>query len=49
MVYIPAGNYMVKVNNKSTRTRFEIFSKLTIKTPELVSLMVPLNMFYSSL
>ena len=49
MVYIPAGNYMVKVNSKSTRTRFEIFSKLTIKTPELVSLVMPLNMFHTLL
>ena len=31
---IPAGNYMFKVNNRNTRTRFEICSKLTIKTPE---------------
>ena len=30
----PAGNYMFKVNNGSTRTRCEICSKLTIKTPE---------------
>ena len=30
----PAGNYMFKVNNKSTRRRCEISSKLTIKTPD---------------
>ena len=30
----PAGNYMFKVNNRDTRTRFEICSKLTMKTPE---------------
>ena len=30
----PTGNYMFKVNNKNTRTRGEICSKLTIKTPE---------------
>ena len=30
----PAGNYMFKVNNRNTRTRSEICSKLTIKTPE---------------
>ena len=30
----PAGNYIFKVNNKITRTRCEICSKLTIKTPE---------------
>ena len=32
--YSPAGNYMFKVNNRNTRTRYEICSKLTIKTPE---------------
>ena len=31
---IPAGNYMFKFNNRNTRTRCEICSKLTIKTPE---------------
>ena len=31
----PASNYMFKVSNRSTRTRYEICSKLTIKTPEL--------------
>ena len=30
----PAGNYMFKVNNRNTRTRYEICSKLTIKIPE---------------
>ena len=30
----PAGNYMFKVNNRNTRTRCEIFLKLSIKTPE---------------
>ena len=30
----PAGNCMFKVNNKNTRTRYEICSELTIKTPE---------------
>ena len=29
----PAGNYMFKVNNRNTRARCEICSKLTIKTP----------------
>ena len=29
----PAGIYLLKVNNRNTRTRFEICSKLTIKTP----------------
>ena len=30
----PAGNYMFKLNNRNARTRCEIHSKLTIKTPE---------------
>ena len=30
----PTGNYMFKVNNRSTRTRCEICSKLAIKMPE---------------
>ena len=30
----PASNYMFQVNNRNTRTRCEICSKLTIKTPE---------------
>ena len=30
----PAGNYVLKVNNRNTRARCEIYSKLTIKTPE---------------
>ena len=30
----PTDNYMFKVNNRNTRTRCEICSKLTIKTPE---------------
>ena len=28
------GNYMFKVDNKNTRRRYEICSKLTIKAPE---------------
>ena len=28
----PAGNCMFKVNNENTRARYEISSKLTIKT-----------------
>ena len=31
---VPAGNYMLKDNNRNTRARYEICSKLTIKTPE---------------
>ena len=30
----PAGIYLFKVNNRNTRTRCEICSRLTIKTPE---------------
>ena len=31
---IPAGIFLLKVNNRNSRTRCEICSKLTIKTPE---------------
>ena len=31
---LAAGIYLLKVNNRNTRTRCEICSKLTIKTPE---------------
>ena len=31
---ISVSNYLLKVNNRNTRTRYEICSKLTIKTPE---------------
>ena len=30
----PAGIYMIKVNNRNTRARCEVCSKLTVKTPE---------------
>ena len=30
----PTGNYMIEVNNRNTRTRCEICSRLTIQTPE---------------
>ena len=30
----PANSYLFKVNNRNTRTRCEICSKLTVKTPE---------------
>ena len=33
-IHFPAGMYLLKVNNKNTRTRCEICSKLTIKIPE---------------
>ena len=32
--FYPVGIYLLKVNNRNTRTRREICSKLTIKTPE---------------
>ena len=32
--HIPVGIYLLKVNNRDTRTRCEMCSKLTIKTPE---------------
>ena len=31
---IPAGNYAFKVNNRNTRVRSDICSKLTIKAPQ---------------
>ena len=34
LINTQAGNYIFKVNNRNTRTRCEICSKLTIKTPE---------------
>ena len=45
----PAGNYMFKVNNRNSRTRCELCSKLTIKITErlhdvvLVSLLITLK------
>ena len=32
--YFPAGIYLLKVNNRNTRARFEICSKVIIKIPE---------------
>ena len=32
--FIPAGIYVLKVNNRNTRTSCDFCSKLTIKTPE---------------
>ena len=48
--FISAGNYMFKGNNRNTRIRYEICSKLTIKIPErrlLVSLLLTLNIFHT--
>ena len=39
-----AGIYLLRVNNKNnknTRTKCEIYSKLTIKTPDVSPLMTP--------
>ena len=33
-LYLTAGIYLLKINNRNTRTMCEISSKLTIKTPE---------------
>ena len=32
--YFPASIYLFKVNNKSSRKKWEIYSKLTLKSPE---------------
>ena len=32
--YNPVGIYLLKVNNRNTRSRYEICSKSTIKTPD---------------
>ena len=34
IIDFPVGIYLFKVNNRNTRTRCEICSKLTINTPE---------------
>ena len=36
LCHCPPGNYMFKFNNRNTRIRCEICSKLTIKTPGVV-------------
>ena len=41
----PAGIYLLKVNNRNTRTRCEICSKLTIKTPKRRQQIVYLGRF----
>ena len=33
-IEFPAGNYVLKVSNRNSRIRCEIYSELTIKTPE---------------
>ena len=53
-IHFVDGNYMFKVNNRNTRIRFEMCSKLTIKRPErhcviLVPLLLTLSIFQSLL
>ena len=49
----PARNYMFKVNNRKARTRYEIYSKLTIKKPKRPhcrrsgAFIVTLNIFHT--
>ena len=49
----PVNSYLFKVNNGNTRKRYEIYSKLTIKTPErrnwrdLISLLLTLNILHT--
>ena len=47
----PANMYLFKVNTRSNRKRFEIYSNLTTKTPVndvvLLFLLLTLNMFYT--
>ena len=44
--FCPAGNCMFKVNNRNTRTRCEIYSKLRVKTT-MVSLLLALKIFHT--
>ena len=50
---LAVGIYLLKVNNRNTRTRCEICSKLTLKTPErrqwrsLVPLLLIFNIFHT--
>ena len=41
----PTGIYLLKVNNRNTRLKCKICSKVTIKT--LVFLLLTLNIFYT--
>ena len=34
LITLPANIYLLKVDNRNTRARCEICSKLTVKTPE---------------
>ena len=47
-IHFVDGNYMFKVNNRNTRIRFEMCSKLTIKRPERhCVILVPLLLTFS--
>ena len=37
LVNLPANNYLLKVNNRNTRKRCEIYSNWTIKAPDLLA------------
>ena len=39
----PANIYLFKVSNRNSRKRYEICSKLTIKTPELQHIFTPFS------
>ena len=46
--YLPAGIYLLKVNNRNTKTRCEICSKLTsANVVFMVSLSLTLNIFHT--
>ena len=45
-IFCPGGIYLLKVNNRNTRTRCKICSNLILKTPER-RLLLTLNIFYT--
>ena len=46
----PTNIYLLKINNRNTRKRSHICSKLEIKTPDhMVHLLLPLNIFHTFL
>ena len=46
LAHLPTNIYLLEVNNRNTRKRCEICSKLTIKTPELLFLLLTLNIIH---
>ena len=44
----PADNYMSKVNNRNTRTRSKICSKLPIKTPQMFERVLEVSLAFFS-